>query len=207
MTPRLKTTAACLVVACIGASGLWVTTDNGRALTIERARRLRVLDVPAPTPKFVFTDRHGREARLHRGHNSITLLEFIYTTCPVICQSGGAAFLRLQERLQQAGLTNDVRLLSVSFDLEQDGPVELEMYEKRHQVDGRRWRIVKPLAKDLSTLLETFGVVVLPDPIIGFEHNAAIHVVSGEGRLVGIFDLDDIDGVMKRLTTLRQGRS
>ena len=46
-------------------------------------------------------------------------------------------------------------------------------------------------------MLQAFGVVVLPDPIFGFEHNAAIHIVS-DGRLVGIFDLEDIEGVMKR---------
>ena len=90
-------------------------------------------------------------------------------------------------------------------DLERDGPAELEVYEKVHQADGSQWRIVRPTPRDLETLLQAFGVVVLPDPVFGFEHNAAIHVVSG-GRLVGIFDLEDTDGVMKQIAALRQGR-
>jgi protein SCO1/2 len=96
--------------------------------------------------------------------------------------------------------------LSVTFDLERDGPVALELYEKRHQVDGRQWRIVRPSPRDLESLLQAFAVLVLPDPVFGFEHNAAIHMVS-EGRLVGIFDLEDIEGVQKRLHAVRQGRT
>jgi protein SCO1/2 len=143
---------------------------------------------------------------LRRGDTSITLVEFIYTSCPLLCQSAGAAFLRLQGLLQEASLATDVQLLSVTFDLERDGPAELELYEKRHQADGRQWRIVRPSPQDLEPLLQAFGVLVLPDPIFGFEHNAAIHLVS-EGRLVGIFDLEDIESVVKRLAALRQGRT
>jgi protein SCO1/2 len=202
MTAWLKTIAACLIVGCFGAAGLWATTDSGRALTTEGARRLRALEAPTLVPDVVLTDRRNQEVRLRRGDGSITLVEFIYTTCPVICQSAGAAFLRLQE----AGLTTDVQLLSVTFDLERDGPVQLEAYEKRHQADASQWRIVRPSPQDLEPLLHAFGVVVLPDPVFGFEHNAAIHMIS-EGRLIGIFDLEDIESVMKRLEAVRQGRT
>lgn len=206
MTSWLKTIAACLVVGCLGAAALWAATDGGGVLTTEGARRLRALEAPFLVPDVVLTDRHNQEVRLgHRG-GSITLVEFVYTTCPVLCQSAGAAFQRLQERLQKADLATDVQMLSVTFDLERDAPAELEVYEKAHQADGSQWRIVRPPPQDLESLLQTFGVVVLPDPVFGFEHNAAIHVVSN-GYLIGIFDLEDIDGVMKQIATVRQGRT
>lgn len=203
MRPWLRTIAACLVVGCLGAAILWETTDSGRALTTEGSRRLRTLAAPTQVPDVILTDRHNQHVTLRRRDLSITLVEFIYTTCPVLCQSAGAAFLQLQELLQRADLAIDVQLLSVTFDLERDGPAELELYEKRHQADGRQWRIVRPSPQDLEPLLQAFGVVVLPEPIFGFEHNAAIHMVS-EGRLVGIFDLEDIEGVVKRLQAIRQ---
>lgn len=206
MTPWFKTIAASLVVGCAGAAVLWTTTESGRALTSEGARRVRALAAPTLVPDVVLTDRHDQPLRLRRGDGSITLVEFIYTTCPLICQSAGAAFLRLQGLLQEADLATNVRLLSVTFDLERDGPAELEVYEKVHQADGSQWRIVRPSPQDLESLLQAFGVVVLPDPVLGFEHNAAIHVVS-EGRLVGIFDLEDIDGVMKQVAAVRRGRT
>lgn len=204
MTPWLKTVAACLVVGSAGTASLWAATESGRVLTSEGARRVSVLETPIPVPDVVLTDRHGQPLHFGRGGDSITLVEFIYTTCPFICQSAGAAFLRLQGLLKEKGLAHGVRLLSVTFDLERDGPDALEVYEKVHQADGAQWRIVRPTPQDLETLLQTFGVVVLPDPALGFEHNAAIHVVS-DGRLVGIFDLEDIDGVMRQVATLRQG--
>lgn len=206
MRPWLRTIAACLVVGCLGAAVLWETTDSGRALTNEGSRRLAALDAPALVPDVVLTDRHNQHVSLRRGDSSIILVEFIYTTCPVLCQSAGAAFLRLQGLLQEAGLATDVQLLSVTFDLERDGPAELKVYEQRHQADGRQWRIVRSSPQDLEPLLQAFGVLVLPDPIFGFEHNAAIHMVS-EGRLVGIFDLEDIEGVVKHLHAVRQGRT
>jgi protein SCO1/2 len=206
MTKWLRTIAACLAVGCLGAAVLWETTDGGRALTTEGSRRLAALEAPTLVPDVVLTDRHNQPVSLRRHDGSITLLEFIYTTCPVLCQSAGAAFLRLQELLQAADLKTDVQLLSVTFDLDRDGPAELEVYEQRHQADGRQWRIVRPLPRDLEPLLQAFGVLVLRDPIFGFEHNAAIHMVS-DGRLVGIFDLEDIEGVVKRLEAVRQGRT
>ena len=184
MRPWLRTIAACLVVGCLGAAAVWAATDGGRVLTTEGARRVRALEAPTPIPDVVLTDRHNQEVRLRRRNGSITLVEFIYTTCPVICQSAGAAFQRLQERLQKTGLATDVQMLSVTFDLERDGPAELEAYEERHQADGSQWKIVRPSPQDLGPLLQAFGVVVLPDPVFGFEHNAGIHMVK-DGRLVG----------------------
>jgi len=204
MTRWLKTIAACLVVGSVGTAALWAATESGRALTSEGARRVKALEQPTLVPDVVLTDRHDQPLHLRRGDGSITLVEFIYTTCPLICQSAGAAFLQLQGLLQETGLAQDIRLLSVTFDLERDGPAALEVYERVHQADGSQWRIVRPSPQDLESLLQAFGVVVLPDPVLGFEHNAAIHVVSN-GRLIGIFDLEDIGGVMKQIAALRQG--
>jgi len=35
-----------------------------------------------------------------------------------------------------------------------------------------------------------FGVKVVPDPLYGFQHNVAVHVVDREGRLVRIVDTE-----------------
>lgn len=207
MTPQLKTLIACAAIAGLGISGLWMATNRGSALTAEGARRLRALQAPGPVPNSTLTDRHGETVRLWRDGTSVILVEFIYTTCPTICQSAGAAFAQLHARLHAEGLAADVGLLSVTFDLLHDGPVALAAYETSHHADGRQWRIVKPESQDLKPLLEAFGVVVLPDPIGGFQHNAAIHMVSETGQLIGIFDLGDLDGVVDRLATIRKGKT
>jgi protein SCO1 len=40
-------------------------------------------------------------------------------------------------------------------------------------------------------LLKAFGVTVIPDGAGGFVHNAALHVVDRQGRLIAIFDIGE----------------
>lgn len=42
----------------------------------------------------------------------------------------------------------------------------------------------------LKRLLDAFGIVVIPDGLGGFEHNAALHLLGRDGRLVLIGDID-----------------
>jgi protein SCO1/2 len=51
----------------------------------------------------------------------------------------------------------------------------------------------------LRALLDTFGVVVIPDGMGGFVHNAAIHLVDEEGRLGAIYDLGEERAVLAAL--------
>jgi protein SCO1 len=204
MSALLKTIAACVVIGLVGAAGLWSATSGGQAFTAEGARRLKALQAPEQVPGVILMDRNGRAARLSAPPGSVTLIEFIYTTCPTLCQSAGDAFSRLQSKLEDRSAGDKIRLLSVTFDPEHDGPAELKLYEEQHHIDGRQWRLVRPRPEDVKPLLDAFGVVVLPDPVFGFQHNTAIYIVNDKGRLVGIFDLDDIDGVLRRIAEVER---
>ena len=126
----------------------------------------------------------------------VTMVEFIYATCPTICQSAGADLARLRDRLVEQGLGDEVRILSVSFDPETDGPQQLAAYGESHGADGRIWTIARPDVDALARLLKAFGVVVVPDRFGGYQHNAALHVVDPQGRLSAILDSDDIPGAL-----------
>jgi protein SCO1/2 len=43
---------------------------------------------------------------------------------------------------------------------------------------------------DRRRLLDSFGIMVVPAPLGEFEHNAALHIVTADGRLVRILALD-----------------
>ncbi len=43
---------------------------------------------------------------------------------------------------------------------------------------------------DRRQLLDSFGIMVLPAPLGEYEHNAALHLVDTQGRLVRILGLD-----------------
>jgi protein SCO1/2 len=204
LTPIGRTLVASLLFGIIGGGGLSIATDGGKAFTAEGARRLQALRSPKLVPDIGLVDRHGETIRLRPKGGGARLVEFIYTTCPSICQSAGDSYAKLQERLRAGGYSNPL-LLSVTFDLKQDGPAALEAYERWHGADGKSWRIVRPEPHELHGLLDAFGVIVIADPLLGFQHNAAIHLVDQGGRLAGIFDVDDIDGMMARLNELERG--
>jgi protein SCO1/2 len=48
----------------------------------------------------------------------------------------------------------------------------------------------------LRLLLDAFGVTVIDDGRGGYEHNAALLVVDTRGRLVRVFDYDDLHGAL-----------
>lgn len=191
----MRAAVASLAVLVLGSLLLWQGTDGGQALTAEGARRLAALRDAPEVPQVVLTGADEQSLSLGGPADSVTLVEFVYTTCPTICQLSGADFARLRDAVVAEGLEDRVQLLSVSFDPANDGPEALAAYGAAHGADGRIWSVAVPEAADLPALLDAFGVVVIPGPF-GFEHNIAIHVVDPRGRLVAITDADDIAGAL-----------
>lgn len=179
-----------MLVALIGAAMLWWGTDQGRALTAETARRLELTATPRLLPDVVLHDQNGAGLRLSDYRGAPVVLEFIYATCPDICLALGTAFEQLD-----AVLPENIRLLSISFDPE-DGPRELTWFAERHDAEAPRWRVAGIAdATARENLLDRAGVIVIPDPMGGFVHNAGLYLVDASGRLTGVFDLEDIAGL------------
>jgi protein SCO1/2 len=173
---------------------LWQTTDGFAALTTERARRVEVRrDMPA-VPAFTVETMTGERLSMPPGDGRATVVEFIYTNCPSICQSAGAELARLRDRLATGPLAARAWLVSLSFDPARDTPERMAEYGHGHGADGRLWTVARPAKGDLGALLNAYGITVIPDRAGGFTHNAALHVVSPDGRLLAILDMDDVDG-------------
>lgn len=183
------------LVVLAGLAGLWGATDGFRALTEEGARRLEIASNPRAVPDLQLQDMTGARLRLADAETAIVLVEFIYTTCPTICQTAGEEFARLRDRVADAGLDGSVRLVSVSFDPDRDDPEAMRAYGALHGADGRIWTVARSARRDLDRLKKGFGLRVIPDEWGGYQHNAAIHVVS-DGRLVGLRDIDDVAGAL-----------
>ena len=203
-----RTTALSVLFALLAyAAGAWLTHDF-QVWTAEGARRLDVALAPVPAPA---TPLHGPDMAdttlpllLSEG-GGVTIVDFVYTRCQTVCLALGSTFQQLQANIQEgqrnsptgaksAKGTAGVKLLSISFDPAHDQPAALTAYAGRLQADPRIWRFATARdATALRPLLERFQVVVIPDGMGGFEHNAALLVVDGRGRLVRIFDYADMD--------------
>ena len=188
----LPTFAACLIALLVGFGLLTSATDRGRAFTTENLRRSEVARQPVSIADFTVFDASGRKQSLRdlltRG-NRAWIVDFVYTRCRTVCSSLGTIYQQLQGEIVERGLEGRVGLLSISFDPANDGPASLRDYALRMRMRQGAWQIVSlEQAQDRRRLLDTFGIMVVPAPLGEFEHNAALHVVDREARLVGIVD-------------------
>lgn len=182
----MRAALATVAVAAIGAAALWWGTDQGGALTSEAARRLDIAAAPRLLPDVTLHDQTGAEARLSDYRGAPLVLEFVYATCPDICLTLGTAFARLD-----ATLPENARLLSISID-PNDDTGRLGWFAGRHAAIPPRWRVAG-IADDegRAALLTRAGVVVIPDGMGRFVHNAGLYLLDAGGCLTAVFDPED----------------
>jgi len=189
---------ATALVVLAGFALLAAFTDGFRAITSEGARRLAVEQNPRLLPATPLIDHLGVPFSWHEFEGDRLLVEFIYTTCPDVCQMMSLDFRTLVRRYETSDAKKRVRFLSVSFDRSNDTAERLGNAAEGYGADGDTWRLARVERKeDLDQLLEVFGVVALPVPGRGFEHNAAIHGVDERGRLVKIADVTSSEAMLK----------
>ena len=200
-----RTACLSLLAALLAyTAGAWLTLDF-QVWTAEGARRLAVAQSPVPAPDVMLhgpgIDNTALPALL-AADGAVTIIDFIYTRCQTVCLTLGSSFQQMQSDLQAGARKGEagargVRLLSISFDPAHDTPAVLAAYAARLQADSPRWRFAAPApAEALQTLLERFEVVVIPDGTGGYEHNAALLVVDGRGRLLRIFDYTETEAAL-----------
>ncbi|HEY9396079.1 MAG TPA: SCO family protein [Burkholderiales bacterium] len=181
---------ASALIAFAALAVFWWGTDGFRAFTTETARRERILLNPRALPLFTLEDQDGRRFNFNEYRGRLLAVEFIYTRCETLCRSLGTAFRQIRDAVPADRLGTDFALVTVSFD-PSDDLTALRAYATHHGADGRHWRVARltdEAARD--ALLDVFGVVVIPDGRDGYEHNAAIHLLDRDGRLVRISDIE-----------------
>lgn len=194
-----RTTIAVAFACAAGLAVAHTTTDGFEAFTLESARRLQALRFPTAVPDLRLQFSDGRHARLTDSGARVVLIDFIYTRCPTVCTALGSVYARLQERLALEIATGEVELLSITFDPARDEPAALDAYRARFSNGTAGWRVARSAsAGELQRWLDAFGVVVIPDGMGGFVHNAAVHIVGPERKLVAILDYQDLDAIVNR---------
>lgn len=180
--------SAVAVVALLGTA-----TRGFSAFTTDTARALDVARSPVVVPTVTLLDQFGAVHTL-RAPGRSTIVDFVYTRCVTVCSELGGVFQQLQFSIRAQRLESRVRLLSVSFDPTWDTPARLGPYNVLMRADPAIWTITTAqTVEPLPALLRAFGVRAVDDGADGFVHNAALHVVDPEGRLVAIVPIDAIE--------------
>lgn len=200
-----------LVLLGAYAAAAWLTHDF-QAWTQEGSRRLEVALNPVPLPQVALqgTERIGPTlpaATLGR----VSIADFFYTRCQTVCLSLGSTFQQLQAQLQAHPAppgAAPVQLISLSFDGAHDQPDVLQAYARKMGADPALWRFASmPDAAEQQAVLSRLGVVVIPDELGDFEHNAALLVFDAQGRMARVFDIAEQDLALNYARHLASKRS
>ena len=174
-------------------------TNGFSSLTLESDRKGSLL-ATHPELSMRLVDESGRVstlAVLAKEQNKVLVTEFIYTKCRTLCLVLGDYFQQAQTQIKLHDLVQKIHLLSISFDVNQDTPAQLKIYRQRMHADENIWSLATMQgAGDLITAKEKLGLIVLDAPFKEFVHNSAFLVISNQGKLLGIYDDDDIQGAL-----------
>jgi Uncharacterized protein SCO1/SenC/PrrC, involved in biogenesis of respiratory and photosynthetic systems len=192
-----RTLVAAALVAC-GALGAFAAVTHGfAAVTSDGVRRADLASTPRALPAIDLLDATGQPLSLQdygRPGRQATFVTLVYVRCQSICLTSAAGQSWLQGEIQARGLADRIRLLTLSFDPANDTPAVLAEHARRLSADPALWRFatVRDPA-DLKRMLAPFDIVVLPDGLGGYSHNAALFLVDEAGRLSRAYDIERPD--------------
>ncbi len=192
---RQLSAALCLVLVCVFAWGAYRQTAGFDTWTFEGRRQLQLANGDLRAPTVAMHQAFGNEALIWPSAAATPaafLVDFIYVRCPSVCLSLGSQYQQMQRRLQNDPTLARVQLASISFDVAHDGRTELRQLAGRLGADAAHWGFAVPASDgDAHTLLHALGVVAISDGAGGFVHNGGIHLLDREGRLRGLFSVDE----------------
>jgi protein SCO1/2 len=200
----IRTLVATVVILLFGIWLFLSSTFQGQALTTEALRQVELNESPKKLPPLVVIDSANQELQVSHlsSDRRVLIVDFIYTRCQTVCLSLGSVFQVLQAKIIELGLENKIGLVSISFDPTHDDAQALQRYEKRLQMQPNIWRAYSlKNPSDRQSLLDAFGIMVIPAPLDEFEHNAALHIVRGE-YLLRIFSLENTEEALLQAVAL-----
>jgi protein SCO1/2 len=155
-------------------------------VTVAASTRLRGGDT---MPSFELTDQNGQTITLDSFLGRPFVLTFIFTRCPIpnFCPLMGRHFAELQKAIKGgAGSLSETRLLSISFDPENDTPAVLKEYAQHEGADSIIWTFATGAKQQIKELTGRFSVLVEPEAGT-ISHGLATALIDPNGRIVEIW--------------------
>jgi len=145
-------------------------------------------------------DTQGRARELHDFlGDKITVLSFIYTRCSDVngCPLASYVLKRLQDHLlEETDFSDQVRLLSFSFDPEHDTPAVLTDYGERFVADEFDWQFLTcGSAADLAGVLRDYDQWIIRDydssgrSLGTMSHLLRVYLIDRDKRIRNIYSV------------------
>ncbi len=143
-------------------------------------------------------DSSGRTRRLHEFiDDSVVVLSFIYTKCPDVnaCPMATYVLTGVSRRLsEEAAVRDRVRLVTLSFDPQQDSPQVMREYGKRVAPPQAAWEFLTTESeRSLAPILEAYGQTVRREydedgkPLGTISHILRVYLVDAHKRVRNIY--------------------
>lgn len=133
-------------------------------------------------------DQSGEKTSLgDLNEGKILVADFIFTNCDTVCLPMTANMSKLQKKIAEAGLKDEVQLVSLSIDPEHDTPEVLKEYSSRYEFNDGNWSFLTGYSRDE---IEFFANVSFKTPAAKVEgsnqfvHGTSFYLVSESGKLL-----------------------
>jgi len=146
-------------------------------------------------PNANFVDQDGNKRAFADFKGSRVVMTFIYTECPMptFCPLLDRRFAAMQKPLAENAATQDVRLVSVSFDPATDTPPVLKAHARRLNADPERWTFLTGDRDDVDRFAARFGVQVSRalNDARDITHNLRTVIIDKDGKLLKVYTGND----------------
>ncbi|MDL4839601.1 SCO family protein [Aquibacillus rhizosphaerae] len=195
MDKNNRTKFTIILVILFGVGLFYFGTDGFRVYTAESARMYELQQNKPSIPNVILQDSQERTYTFDQfADKKYVFITFMYTNCGTVCPQLELNMRDVYKQIPQKYFDKDIAFLSISFDPSRDNPEVLSKYRTYFESDGDTWRMARVNDPDeLDNLLETLGVIVIPDDYGNFQHNSAFYFISKNGNLLEIMDFTKID--------------
>jgi protein SCO1/2 len=173
--------------------GIVAVADPNRPVPINE----NVAQVGKEVPDFEVTNQDGKKISIKSFRGHPLAITFIYARCPLpeYCIKMSTNFSDLANAVGgNPELKEKIRLLSISFDPENDTPEKLRSYGigylgKGAKPDFTVWQLAVAPAAEVRKIADFFGLryEVDPDDKTQFSHSLRTAVISPDGKVTKIF--------------------
>ena len=157
----------------------------------EAALAAGVLSPGDEVPDAAFIDQADRRRSFAEWKGSLTLVTFVYTSCPLptFCPLMDQNFATIQRAVAEDSLLRGrVRLVSISIDPAHDTPAVLAAHAKKRSADENVWTFLTGDVPTLQRFAGRFGVgIIRPEGASDITHNLRTTLIDPAGRVLKIY--------------------
>jgi protein SCO1/2 len=203
MIKNRYTNISIFLVLLFGIGLFYIGTDGFSAYTAETARVNQLVEERPKFPDVTLEDSKGRKYSIAEFKNKYVFITFLYTSCTTVCPQLEMNMSQVYDSLPTKYIGEEIIFLSISFDPARDDPATLDKYKDFFNSDGETWRMARITDQaELKSLLDSFGVIVIPDENWNFAHNSAFYLVDKQGSLVDVMDYKKTDEAANKLVSI-----